>query len=395
MIRKVAFLLLILFLLAGLSGCWSRREMSELAIVLAVGVDRTPDNMVRLTLQLAKPTAFAGGSQTDGGENCSAAWVVSETGRTVFEAERNLAFKMSRHIYWAHDIILVFGEEAAKSGVRSYIDFFMRDPMPRETTWVLVTKGEARKVLESHSEIEQSSAQSVGFIVRNRAGLAVMIKDFAMALASKGTNPALPVIELQKFGELQGPGMEEEQQAEEPVITGTGVFKDEYLVGWLDLHETRGLLWLRGEMNRGVITIPSPGQPDKLVSINIVRARTRVEPEYDGESIRFNVDITFEGELLEQQSTEELATLDKAGKIEAAAAEEVIRRCSFTLAKAQGEYRTDIFNFGEAFHRKYKEDWKELKHQWNEAFAGAQVNVAVETHLRRTGLLTKPGTTGK
>lgn len=395
MSRKAAHLLLTLLFLISLSGCWSRREMSELAIVLGAGVDRTPDNRVQLTLQLARPAAFAGGTQAGGGENKTNTWVVSDTGNTIFEAERNMALKVSRRIYWAHDIIVVIGEDAAKSGVREYVNFFMRDPLPRETTWVLVTKGEAKKVLESHSELETSSAQSIGFLVRNRAGLAVMIKDFAIALASQGTNPALPFIERQKFGEREGPGIEKDEPHEEVVIAGTGVFKDEYLAGWLDTSETRGLLWLRDEMNKGVITVPSPGQPDKLVSINVVTAKTRVEPEYDGEEIRFNVDISFEGELLEQQSTEDLSKLNSTAAIETAAAEEVIRRCSVTLAKVQGEYRTDTFGFGEAFHRKYKEDWKELKYQWDDAFAGAQVNIAAEAHLRRTGLLTSPGTVEK
>lgn len=395
MTRRVICLVLGLLLLTGLSGCWSRREMSELAIVLGAGVDRTPDNRVQLTLQLARPAAFAGGTQGGGGDNKSTTWVVSETGNTIYEAERNLALKVSRRIYWAHDIILVFGQEAAKGGVRDYTNFFMRDPMPRETTWILITKGEAKKVLESHSEMETTSAQSIGFIVRNRAGLAVMMKDFAMALASRGTNPSLPALEMQKFGEQEGPGLEKNEQHAEAVITGTGVFKDEYLAGWLDAHETRGLLWLRGEINNGVITVPSPGQPDKLVSIHVVRTNARVEPEYDGEVIRFNVDISFEGELLEQQSTENLSNLNNTAVVEAAAAEEVVKICSLVLAKTQGEYHTDIFGFGEAFHRKYKEDWKELKSQWDDYFVNAQVNIAVKAHLRRTGLLTSPGTVEK
>ncbi|TEB14430.1 Spore germination protein A3 precursor [Pelotomaculum sp. FP] len=398
MTRKAVSLLLILLTLVCLSGCWSRREMSELAIVMGAGVDRTPDNRIRLTLQLARPAAFAGGAETGGvgaAERQNITWVVSETGDTIFEAERNLALKISRRIYWAHNIILVFGAEAAQSGVGNYADFFMRDPMPRENTWVLVTRGEAKELLESHSELEKTSAQSIGFVERNKAGLAVMFKDFAMALASRGTNPALPEVELQKLGEPQGSGMEDKKQHEEVVITGTGVFKDEYLVGWLDTSETRGLLWLRGEINKGIITVPSPGQPDKLISINVARARTRVEPEYDGENISFDIIMDFEGELLEQQSRENLTTPDKAEEIEAAAAEEVIRRCTATLAKAQGEYGVDIFNFGEAFHRKYKQDWKELKYQWNDAFAKAQVNISVEAHLRRTGLLSKPASVRK
>jgi spore germination protein KC len=398
MTRKAVSLLLILLTLVCLSGCWSRREMSELAIVMGAGVDRTLDNRIRLTLQLARPAAFGGGAETGGvgaAERQNITWVVSETGDTIFEAERNLALKISRRIYWAHNIILVFGAEAAKSGVGNYVDFFMRDPMSRENIWVLVTRGEAKELLESHSELEKTSAQSIGFVERNKAGLAVIFKDFAMALASRGTNPALPAVELQKLGEPQGSGMEEEKQHEEVVMTGTGVFKDEYLVGWLDTSETRGLLWLRDEINKGIITVPLPGRPDKLLSINVVRARTRVEPEYDGENIGFNITITIDGELLEQQSGEDLTIPDKVEEIEAAAAMDVIRKCTVTLEKAQGEYGVDIFNFGEAFHRKYKRDWKELKYQWNDAFAGAQINIYVEAHLRRTGLLTRPATVKK
>jgi len=391
-LTKKAALLLLIILTLVLGGCWSRREMNELAIVLGAGVDRTPDNKVQLTLQLARPAAFTGGTEGGGGGSQlkqNIVWVVSETGDTIFDAERNMALKVSRRIYWGHDVILVIGEEMAREGVRNVTNFFMRNPQPRETIWVLVTKGEAKLLLESHSELEKSSAQSVGFLSRNKAGFSVMMKDFVMALASRGTNPAAPRVEVQKLGQPQGPGMEEKLQHEEVGITGTGVFKDDRLVGWLDTSETRGLLWLRGEVKRGIITIPSPGQPDKMISLSIIRGNTRVDPVYDGETIRFNVTMSFEGDLLEQQSIEDLTTPEKVEAIEMEAAEDVYRKCTDALKKAQGEYGTDVFNFGEAFHRKYKKDWKELKEHWNEEFVNAEVNIAVEAHLRRTGLLTR------
>lgn len=391
MTKKGAFLLLIILLPVFLGGCWSRREMTELAIVLGAGVDRTPDNKVRITLQLARPAAFAGGAEAGGGSapKQSIVWVVSETGETILDAERNLALKVSRHIYWGHIIILVIGEDMARGGTRDISNFFMRNPMTRETTWVLVTRGEAKKILESNSELEKTSAQSIGFLSRRKAGFSIMLKDFQMVLAARGTNPAAPRVELQKAGESQGPGMEEKEQHKEAAITGTGVFKDDRLVGWLDNSETRGLLWLRGEVNKGIVTVPSPDQPDKLVSLNVIRGNTRVEPEYDGETIRFNVTINFEGDLLEQQSMEDLTTPEKIKAVEMAAAEAVFRKCADALEKTQGEYGTDIFNFGEAFHRKYKKEWKEIKDRWNEEFAKAEVNIAVEANIRRTGLLTK------
>ncbi|MCL6639278.1 MAG: Ger(x)C family spore germination protein, partial [Firmicutes bacterium] len=390
-LRKIALLLLTALVLTLPCGCWSRKELSELAIVLGAGVDRTPDNKVQITLQLARPAAFGGGAEAGGGNapKQNVVWVVSETGSTIFDAERNLALKVSRQIYWGHNVILVYGEEMARGGVRDASNFFMRNPQPRETTWVLVAKGEAKKLLESHSELEKTSAQSVGFLARNRAGFSIMLKDFQMALASRGTNPAAPRVELQKLGQPQGPGMEDKLQHEEIAVTGTAVFKDDRLAGWLDPFETRGLLWLRGEVKRGIITIPSPGQPDKLISLNIIRGSTRVDPEYDGENIRLNVEITFEGDLLEQQSLEDLTTPEKIAAIEEAAAGIIFNKCADTLRKAQGEYGTDVFNFGEAFHRKYKKEWRELQGRWNEEFARAALDIAVEAHIRRSGILTR------
>lgn len=366
--------------------------MSELAIVLGAGVDRTPDNRVQLTLQLARPAAFAGGAESGGGAATeqNITWTISETSDTIIEAERSLALKVGRRIYWAHDIILVLGEEAAKAGVRNYIDFFMRDPMPRETTWVLVTKGEAKTILESHAELEKTSSQALGFILRNNEGLGVMLKDFVMALAARGTNPFLPMVEMEHVGQVSGPGMAQPKQHEGVSITGLAVFKDEYLVGWLDTKETRGFLWLRGHMDNSVITIPSPGQPDKLLTIEVIGAKTKVEPQFDGEKISFDVNMSIQGEISELQSTDELITPEKIVEIEEAMAEDAVNTCLAVLEKTQGEYGSDIFGFGDAFHRKYKREYKELKHNWNEVFKDAQVNIAIEARVQRVGLLNNP-----
>lgn len=389
MIKKAFSLLLVVFSLVFLGGCWSSKELSDLAIVLGAGVDRTPDNKVRITLQIARPAAFSGGAEVSGAgaaakQNIS--WVVSETGDTILDAEQNLSLKVPRLIYWGQDTVLVIGEEMAKEGVRNISNFFIRNPHPRETILVLVARGEAEKVLKSHSELEKSSSDSIVHHALNKVGFSMMIKDFQMALASYGINPAAPGVEIQKAGQPQGVGMEETLQHEEAVITGTAVFKDDRLVGWLDTSETRGFMCIRGEVKKGIVIIPSPGQPDKMLSLNILQASSTIDPEYDGKTIRFNVRIKTEWELLEQQSIEDLSTPEKIRAIEKTTAEYILKRCEAVLHKTQGEYGTDVIGFGEAFHRKYKKEWKRLKDHWNEVFAKAEVNITEEAHLQRTGL---------
>lgn len=386
MIKKIIVLILALtVMLTG--GCWDRRELSELAIVLGAGVDRLPGGRIRLTLQLVRPSAFGGG---EGGANVSMnqniAWVVSATGETIADAQRNLALQISRHITWTHNIVLVFGEEAAIYGVRDLTNFFHRQAGPRETMWVMVAEGEAKKVLESHTELEKTSAQSMGFLARSRAGFAVEFINFIKDLASWGTNPVATKVRLAPQGEPQGPGMEKKQKHQEVVFTGTAVFKDDRLAGWLDKSETRGLLWLRGEMERGVITVPSAADPEKKLSFRVTRSETRVKPFWNGEKVSLYIEISADVDLEEQQSRENILEPEIVKALEGRVAADIEKRCRGALAKARDEYGVDIFRFGEVFHRKYKKEWQTIKQRWNEEFVNAEISLAVKVHLRHMGL---------
>lgn len=387
--RKLLACLALLIIVAGvLSGCWSRKELSELAIVLGAGVDRTPDDQVRLTLQIARPHAFAAGGGEGAGGKEPPTWVISETGSTILDAQRKLATRISRHIYWAHNITVVFGEEAARNGIRKYTNFFSRGVQPRETAWVMVAKGEAKDILETGSALEKSSAQDIGFLSRAKTGYSVNWKDFIVMLATRGSNPIATRVDIMESGITPGGATQDKPVKRKGVaFTGTAVFQQEKLVGWLDESETRGLLWLRGEVLKGVITLPSLKEPGKEMSVEIIRGHTEVEPQYDGESVWFKVKIDAEGDLAEDQSIH-LNILDREEQeaVEKEMAGEIEEKARLALEKAQGEYRSDIFDFGMAFHRKYPREWAELKDRWNEVFAGAGVDFEIEAHLRRSGL---------
>lgn len=391
MIRKIAVLLLLLLLTGLLGGCWNRREITEIAIVLGAGVDWTKDGKIRLTVQIARPGAFYGGGEGGAGGREPASWVVSAEGKTVAEAERNLARKVPRDIYWGHCIVLVFGEELAKKGMRLAMSFFNRDRQPRENMWVMVAKGEAKDILETYSALEKTSAQTVGFLTRIKTGYAVRNYELSQMWASRGVQPAVSAVEVKDAGVTPGMGQEKKSPPYKQVeFSGAAVLKRDKLIGWLGPYETKGLLWLKGEPVKGVIVVPSPGEPDKKVSIRIRRGSTKIEPKRDGEYPVFDVKIRVEGDLIEQQSDENLAKPGKIKTLEKEMAQDILRITTAVLEKAQLDYGVDIFGFGEAFHRKYKKEWKKFRDRWDdEVFTRAEVNIAVEAHIREIGLFTK------
>jgi len=389
--KRVAFLFLIIVLLGLTGGCWSRKELSETAIILGAGIDREPDGKVRLTLQIARPAAFGategGGGGGGGGAMVGTVWVVSGTGETVFDAQRNLSLQVSRRLYWSHNIILIFGEDASRQGVREVVNFFSRSPQPRETMWVGVAKGKAEELLTSHSAMEKSSAQSLGFLERMKAGLFVEYKDFIRDLACPGTNPVAPRLELLYRGQHEGPVMElGPGYHKEAVLTGAAVFKDDRLVGWLDESETRGLLWLRNLIKKGAVTVPSLNEPEKKITMEIIRSKTKVDPYYDGEKASFEVQIRVDGMLIEQQSKEVFTDPEVMAALKKSLAADVERKARSALEKARDDYAVDVFGFGEAFHRKYKKEWPALKEYWDEEFARSDVDIAVEVRIRQSGM---------
>jgi len=391
---RTARLVLVLVLATGLlTGCWSRREITEIAVVLGTGVDRTAEGKIRLTVQIARPTAFAGatgaGGGGGGGQATPTSWVVWADGRTVEEAERSLARLVPRQLYWGHCIVLVFGEEMARHGLYPVIDFFLRSRQPREIMWVMMAKGEAREVMESYSPLANTSAQAAGFLALLKVGKFVRLKDLAEMLASREGEPVATRVEVREAGTTPGPAPGQGTSPTVPrqvEITGSAVFRRDRLIGWFNAYETTGLKWLKGEVDREVLLVPTPSREEEKVSVSIMGGRTRILPELSGDRVRFHVQMRVDAMVAEQQSLSDLARPPQAKALEALVAEEIRRRALVALRKAQQDYGVDPFRFGRAFHQKYPRQWREIEGRWNELFRRAEFRLEVKVHLRELGL---------
>ncbi|MEH7215319.1 Ger(x)C family spore germination protein, partial [Priestia megaterium] len=86
--RKGVFLLLMMSMTFLLTSCWSKKELTDLAIVAAMGVDKTKDGRYHLTLQIINPGNVAGGLQGGGGALSPPVTIYSASGDNLVEASR-------------------------------------------------------------------------------------------------------------------------------------------------------------------------------------------------------------------------------------------------------------------------------------------------------------------
>lgn len=385
--RRIALFLLLVFLTCNLSSCWSRRELNEMAIVVGAGVDVGQKEKIRLTLQIANPAAFAGGATEGGGGQSSASWTVWSEGETVMDAERLLAQKVPRGIYWGHSSLLVIGEEVARRDITLVTDFFQRDRAPRETAWLTVAKGKAEDILKTHSELSKTSAQAAGFLNHLKTGYSIQVRELPELIAEKGVQPVVTAVAIEKTSLAPEKG-DKTEPSNQIALSGVGVFKNEKLIGWMDSGETRGILWLKNMPLIGIINVSSPEEPDKKISISIRGNKTQIIPQYDGQNLSFLVKIKAQGDLVEQEGKEVISTPEKIKALEGQMAKAIEDKIKISVDKAQNEFKVDIFGFGNAFHRKYKREWQELKYRWDEEFSRADIRFDVETNIREIGIAT-------
>lgn len=383
--RQTCFFLFLLFSIIVVTGCWDRRELDSLGIVLGTGIDKGKEDptQVQITVQIVKPGEIKGpsGGGNGGGGKGKPYLNVMNSGEAVFDTIREFTHIVNRRLYFSHNQILIIGQEAAEAGVGKYLDLFFRDPEPRLNTWVIVARGKADEALETKAELEQVPALNIAQLIEARTATseasAVDLHDFMTCLMSKTTAPIASLLEVEGEGE--------EKIAR---LMGTAVFKKDQMVGSLDKTETRGLLWVLGEVKRGIVITPCPGGKG-TASLEITRARSKVVPEIKKGTLEITVKIKEEGNLGGQMCGQDLTLPETWTALEKSKAEVIRQEIKAVLKKAQS-LNADIFGFGEAVHRKYPALWKEWETQWDDIFPNLAVKVSVEVKLRQTGMITKP-----
>jgi len=380
------FIFLFIFFLVSLSvyGCWNRRELNNLALVFGVALDKgkTP-GILNMTVEVVKPEAIKAGTQEGGKEGGGGTPYlhISSAGPTDFSTIRNFTFESSRKLFFAHNKIIVFGEELAKEGIIPYLDLFLRNHEPRRTSWVLVAKGRGEEILDTVPGIEKTPAMNISKLVENRKATSeatgVDLHEFATRLISATTAPVMPLIEVGHEGKTRI-----------PLLSGTAVFKKDKMVGTLDKKETRGMLWVIGEVGSGVLVVPAPGGKGK-VSLEIIRASSKITPEIKNGNLIIKVAVKEEGNLGDQSSSLNLTEPAFFTSLERRQAEAIREEILAAVKKAK-KYNSDIFGFGEAVHRSYPQAWKDIEKKWDQHFPQIQVVVEVEARLRRIGLITQP-----
>ncbi|HEY3367853.1 MAG TPA: Ger(x)C family spore germination protein [Symbiobacteriaceae bacterium] len=387
MIRRAVALLVAVAVALPLAGCWSRVEVNDLAIVSMMAIDRTEQGQLKVWLHVVVP-AQAGGAPGitggGGGPRGSPFITLSARGDTVLEASKLIQLQLPRRIFWAHMRVILIGERLGRAGVRRVLDFLTRHREMRLTNYVLMVRGGVTDLMAAQVDLEKFPVEYLREISRSRIGTVVTVGDFAKALAARGMDPVMGVAEVVP----PSPGAPAPQRSGLK-LNGTALFRDDKLVGFSDEHTTRGLLWLKGEVHLGVITVEIPRAPGH-VAVEWVSSRVKRRVRVERGQIVFYIRANTEGDVSENSANLDLSDPKALQAINGQMNREIRERMEEALKQMQ-ELGTDSAGLGEFLHQRMPAVWKRVEQKWHrQEFRRVKVVIEVDAHVRRTGLSSKP-----
>jgi spore germination protein KC len=380
-----------------LCACWNQKELTDLAFVMALGIDRGDDDLYHVSFQLVNPGNVSAGQGGGGGQGLPIA-VYKSKGRTLTEAARNATKKVSRRLYYAHTNLVVVSEEVARDRnlLLNLLDAFARDPEFRTTTEFLIARDStAEEIVTTLTILDKLPVSKITKELKATEAMlgenvSVSIDDIIDGIVGSGKEPIVNGYRLVGNKEEAKKATNLQQTTTEALLAADGlaVIKDGGLIDWIESTKARGVIWVLDKAKSTNITIRWKGKKNALSMVPI-RSKTKVSTSFKNGKPVINIKLENEGWVSEANTAIDLMDPKVIGKIEKLVEKEIKKEIQASVKEAQ-KLKCDIFGFGESVHKANPKLWKKLKGNWNDYFADLDVNVKVDSYVRREGVRTNP-----
>lgn len=396
MLSRRAIFVYLLLCLVLLAGCWSQKELTDLALVSALGIDKNKEGNYVVTYQVVNPANVAAGKQGSGQTAPVAVFTV--VGNSIEEASKKATKQVSRRLYYAHTNLLVIGEEIAREeGILKILDAMDRDPDFRTTTTVVIAdETKAADIVNRLTPIDKIPANKVIKTLEfseERWGefFQVSVQDVIRNVVGQGKQPIISGFTI-KGDKNKGKKLNDVQQTTPGLQIETSrmaVFKNGKLINWLKGETARGTSFILNKVKATEVNINWKEEKD-AVAYELLRQQTMVSAtKGEGGLPVIHIHVQAEGNIGEVMVPLDLTDPKVIAKIEKAVGKEIKKEIVLAVEQAKKD-QSDIFGFGEIAHIKDPKGWKGLKDDWNDVhFPKLEVKVTVEAYVRRTGLRTK------
>lgn len=410
--RKATVLLAEIMLLSLILGaCLDAREIDEWAYIYTIGVDKGISDKLRMTVQIpALKTGTPGGQGGQGSSSGSESeyTVISLDCPSFYSGVSMINTSLSRKLNYTHAKFFMVSEDLAREDIGPLIRAFVRDRQIRRTMHMIVVKGQASEFIQEYDPVVGtaiSKTQEGMMAMEGETGFFIdtTFGEFLDDTKSTKRQPIAVLAAVNDFSNFTDviPAESKDFKSSGDYYAGElprkGGDKGEYLgaalfdggrmVGELNGDETRALMMIKGEFERGSIAIPDPLKPE-LVDTLIIRQQKQpdVKITFRNNEPVIRLHIFLEGDLQALQSDEEYEDPKLKPILEKQVRSILEDHLKKTIEKCQ-KLGCDVFGFGDTACMQFLtiQEWE--AYGWLNHFSKATIESELDFTIRRTGTM--------
>lgn len=359
--KRIKFLILLLPLL---SGCYNYRELNELGITTAVSIDYK-DNNFYVIAEVINPI-----KQQDASSSNNSPFVnYNSSSSSLQDAFRKVVLESPRQLYAAQLEIIVLSEEVVNNHLEEVLEYFARDPEARTEIKMIVAKTEdSTKAITLQTLLTSLSSSNI--IKSLDLQSKVLGMDYPVTLnelLNMYIDPYLEVVlpSMTLYGNYEIGDEKENITTSSPKaivkIDGSTITKDNKILGYLDLEESKILNLINGKLKETIIKM---NYYDGYIIFE--PNRIKVSRELDIKNNIIKINISGYSKTKEIQSNINLKDPKEVKKLNKALNMELEKKITDTFNSIREKYDTDVFGFQELYYRTNYKYFKENCTNWYE-----------------------------
>lgn len=409
--NKTYLIILLILIIFSLTGCYSKKELDNLAYVIAIGADVGSGDELNITYQIAVPLKISSESGKTGEEN-----YITHTVRanSLYTGNSKVNSLTSKEINLSHVKLIVYSEELAKQDLSGHINSLISNVAIRPKTTVAQCKGTAQEFLEKITpNLEASPARYYELLFESQKytddTIASELLDFYSSASALDQATTLIVLSNQKENDDNSSKTKNEENMQEndknldlssedsennedikdgnennkseTKFLGIAAFNGGKLVGIIPEELVASHLILTSSLKEGNITVDDVEEKNKLVSIKLSQEKAckfNVDIEKNVPEITITINIL--AKLQSSNSTTDYLNKKNKNLLKEKIETKLETQLTEYLRKTQ-ELNSDISGIGKHVKKEYL-TWTEFKKSnWNKNYQNAKIKLDVNVDL--------------
>lgn len=405
---KVKYWLLILICLLSLimlTGCYNISGIENKAYAIALGIDKSDTQQLKLSIQFAvlsgsdsSSSSSSSGSSSDEGSNTGedkTSTILTVDSATLDSGIELINSYISKQVNLSHCKAIIISEEYASQGVSNILYTLMNNIELRPDCNIIISKCTANDFLKNSTPVFESNPAQYFTLNFNSSEYTGFLNNLYMSdfyyntLSTSSDSSAILGAINSEESRIHSVLDDNYTAGQTPLISknkvesmGTAVFRGDKFVGELNNLETLCHLIIENKLKTGIINIENPYDSNTVISFyTALNRKTKIKVKYEDKVPKIECEVWLTSNIPTIYNTINLSDPSCAETLNSSFTKHIETKILDYLNKTK-DYGADIVGFGEHILPQFQtwQDW--LDAEWLENYKNATFKVTVHSEIQ-------------